>query len=392
MFHFGSPRDEVTYGVLLNVSSASITVAIVESKTAASLPIILYTNETLLRTGTTESDLRRVREALLSIILTLSQEGLSALRTHNPHARIQKILVSCGAPWAHSVARKVSYENEEAFKVTEGILNDLVQSAEEEIHTYLEKEASALDDFVVVERATTDISINDYVVENPISKIGTTCGLSHMVGLIPKELLEALTEARDRLFPDTELVVHTSLLVSYCILRDLYPHTDAFTIIEVSGEATEFGIVEHNLLSQNKSFPYGSATFIRAIAKEKECPVSDAATLVAAQGKNHLTEDPQFETQVHTYTDLVRTCMQEMTQKQTLPRATVIIVHHSFTQIFKDMNRLAYLALEKTEPQIISLEEQLFHEVTPGIVCELPIVITSQFFHKLSQCGALSDT
>ena len=391
MFHFGSRQGSPAYGVILDIGSGSIGAAIVESNPEQTLPTLIYRNQTSLRISAEAHDIRRVREALLATALTLSQEGLAALRNHNPRAKITRILVTCGSPWSYTIARNVSYENDEPFKVTKNLIHDLAETAEEEICTHIQESAPFSGDFTVVERATTDVAINDYVVNEPVGKTGTICSLSHMIGLVPKELLEALREVKDKLFPEAELAVHTYLLATYCVLRDLYPHTHAFTIIDVSGEATEFGVVENNLLSENKSLSQGSSTFIRGVMDETGSPASDIETLIATEGKNHITERAELEKQVKSYVASVMESVQALTEHRALPRDTIITAHHPYEQLFKDMIRLALLEANKVEPNILAVEQNLLHEVLPHGTYSTHIALSARFFHKLHSCGELEN-
>ena len=391
MFHFGSRQGSPAYGVILDIGSGSIGAAIVESNPDRTLPTLIYGTQTSLRISTEAHDVRRVREALLSTALTLSQEGLTALRKHNSHAKITRILVTCGSPWSYTIARSVSYENDEPFKITKSLIHDLAESAEEEIRAHIQETAPLSQDFTVVERATTDVAINDYVVNEPIGKTGTICSLSHMIGLVPKELLEGLREVKEKLFPEAELAVHTYLLATYCVLRDLYPHTHAFTIIDVSGEATEFGIVENNLLSENKSLAYGSNTFIRGVMEETGSPASDIETLIATEGKNHITERAELEKQAKAYIEAVTGSIQTLTEHRALPRDTIITAHHPYEQLFKDMIRLALLEAQKTEPNVLAIEQNLIHEVLPHGTYSTHLALSARFFHKLHSCGELEN-
>ena len=152
MFHFGSRQGSPAYGVILDSGSGSIGAAIVESNPDRTLPTLIYGTQTSLRISTEAHDVRRVREALLSTALTLSQEGLTALRKHNSHAKITRILVTCGSPWSYTIARSVSYENDEPFKITKSLIHDLAESAEEEIRAHTQEPAPLSQDFTVVER------------------------------------------------------------------------------------------------------------------------------------------------------------------------------------------------------------------------------------------------
>lgn len=389
MFHLGGKNDSAVYGVLFHISSGSVQASIVASYPGRTLPLLIYENHTRLRVSTEPSDVRRVREAILSLALTLSQDGITALRAHDRHARITRTLVSCGSPWSYALARTVSYENDEPFKVTKTLLEDLIESAEKELRSSITEETTRSKDFTIVEQTTTDILINDYEVANPIGKTGISCALSHMVGLVPTELVHAFTELHDKLFPESELTIHTYLLTEYCVLRDIYPDTTTCTIIDVSAESTEFGIIENNLLVENASILQGSNTFIRAVAEETGRPISDIETLIATNQTRHTLELPELAQQTELYVTAISDCLHKIATRKTLPHDILITIHHPYGQLFKDILHKAFLATTHKEPNSLALQHNLLFEVIPGTSCGIHMAVTLRFFHKLHSCGGL---
>jgi hypothetical protein len=391
MFRFGSRGDSSVYGVVFDIGSGSVGAAIVESNPERSLPTLIYSTRSSLRLSDEAQDARRVREALLAASLTLSQEGQSALRKHDSHGRITRMLVTCSSPWSHTLARSISYENDEPFKITKTLIHDLAESAEQEILSQLRAQNSRVgESFEVVERATMDIAINDYVILNPIHKTGISCSLAHMVGLVPTEIVSALHEVQSKLFPSAELKIHTYLLGLYCVLRDLYPGTHAFSIIDVTSEATELGIVEGGLLVENISIPFGTNTFLRGIMKETGSPASDIETMIAAERNGHLVDRDELKGQIAAYAESLRTAIDTLTARRALPRDTALTTRHPYEQLFGDMVRNAILA-GGIEPHMLDLEHTLLHEVVPGLTPDTHIALIARFFHKLHGCGELTD-
>lgn len=389
MFHFGSRGGAPLYGAILDIGSGSIGIAIVESNPARALPTIIYTNRIPMRAGV-DGDARRAREAVLSATLTLSQDGLTALRSYNKHAKIGRMLATCGSPWSYTVARTVSYEDDEPFKVTKTLLHDLAESAEGEILSQVRSNTSAAH-FEVVERATLDIAVNDYVVQDPTHQTGTVCSLSHMVGLIPADLRAGLNEVQEKLFPGITLTIHTYLLANYCVLRDLYPKTPAFTIIDVASETTEIGIVENNLLVENTHIEAGTSSFVRSVAETTGSPESDVESIIAGAGKNHRIDQDELQSEARAYIETVSTSLTTASEHRSLPHELVVTARPPYTKFFKDMLNEAFQTAAGTEPHVITLEHSLLHEVIPGVIPDTHLALDARFFHKLHGCGELAD-
>ncbi len=396
MFSFRRRNDKHVYGVLVDIGSGTVGVGIVSSHPNDQLPKIIYSHRTMMRITKhpveKEERLRRVKEALFSATLALSQEGYQTLTAYDTKARIEKLYVTCSSPWAFTVARNIHYENDKSFKITRSMLQDLIQSAEEEVFSEFRKYSSNNEDeFSIVERATVDISVNDYPVLNPISLKGTVLGLSHIAGLVPKEIINSLHEVQDKLFPETELRAHTYMLVMYCVLRDIFPRMPSLCIIDVTGEATEFGIVENNLLIENTFIQYGSTSFIRDIIDTTDKPLSDIESTMRAYGDETLLSSPDFVTHMELYEKKIEEAIQNILERRAFPSQVVITAHQSCEKIFKKMIENAIKKVTGKESSILSIEptlvNEIFHEAEPDVY----LALGARFFHKLHGCGEPSD-
>jgi hypothetical protein len=98
---FGRNEDDASYGVLIDISSGSVGIAIVESDPQKQAPAVIYAERTSMRItkhGAEETEnIRRIKETLFSSSLTVSQDGMKALLEHDPHARLTK----CTSPVQH---------------------------------------------------------------------------------------------------------------------------------------------------------------------------------------------------------------------------------------------------------------------------------------------------
>ena len=393
MFSFRQKDEDVVYGILFDIASGSVGVAIVVSNKNERFPKILYQHRVLMRVTehirNTEEHLRRIREALFSAALTASQHGGEALRELHSNAHITKVYVTCGSPWSYTIARNVHYENDHSFKINQSLLHDLVLSAEEEIVTKLRETALLKDEqFEVVERATVDISVNEYPVTNPLSLEGTILDLSHVVGAIPRDVLTAIHDVQDKLFPNTELKAHTYMLIMYCILRDILPKLHSICIIDITSEATEFGIVEHNLLTENLSIRYGSASFIRNIATATGKPIADIQTSIE-QG---LISDDRaaYDAEIEVYTEHIQKAIDDLTSRRIIPSDIVVTADSTYNGFFKDIIEQAITKANIGTIRVIPLESRVISEISTKDA-DVYLVLGARFFHKLHGCGEMND-
>lgn len=396
MFGFGHNDKDATYGVLIDIASGTIGVAVVASETANKVPIILYSKRTSLRItknkATGVEDLRRVREALLSALLQLSQDGLQLLNEHNPRAKVTKLYVTCSSPWSFTIARDVHYESDESFKVTSTIINDLVHSAEEEIASHLKNMPETEgEDFEIVERATVDMTVNDYPVKHPLNLKGSVLGLSHIVGLVPSDIMTSLHEVQDKLFPDTELRVHTYMLIMYCVMRDLFPRVHSLCIINVTGEAIEFGIIENNLLIENTFVPYGSSTFVRDIMEQTGKPSSDILSTLEAHGDDTALEEPDFSEQIASYKEKITEAVNGILTRRIFPTDVIITASRPYEPLFKKVIEQTLESTLEKKVSVITVPRKVIEEISHGSGDDVYLALAARFFHKLHGCGEVNE-
>lgn len=392
MFHFREKADRPIFGVLIDISSGSVGVGIVASIPENKLPELVYIHRTHMRVtlapNNDKDDWRRIRETLFSSALLLTQDGMSVLRAKYPKAQISRMFITCSSPWAYTIARDVQYESKEPFKVTKEMLDDLVENVEAEIMQALREEAQGTrESYQIVERATVDLNINGYSIHNPLNLKGSEISFSHVTGLIPQTLISFLFEAQEKLFPGTTTRIHTFMLVMYCVLRDIFPRMHTHCIIDVTGEATEFGIVENNLLIENTYIPYGSNTLVRNIMERTNKPAADIEGLLAAAHAQDSVAQEDFKAEIENYEGMVQAAISEILGRRVFPHDVIITTHTKYESLFKGVIARALKQSTDIQSNVISIEPKLISEITQTSEADVYLVLAARFFHKLHGCG-----
>ncbi len=389
MFHFSGGAKKVAYGVLVDISSGSIGVAIVSSPRNSPEPTLLYVHRNSMRVTTHGIEgIRRVKEALFSTALILSQEGMGVLRQHDPSARISRMFVTCSAPWAHTVSRDVYYESDTPFKVTASVLNDLIESAEAEIYTSIEQNPDISETaFDIVERATVNATVNDYPVVQPLHLKGRTLGLSHVVGLIPHEIRDAVYEIQEKLFPTTTLRAHTCMLVTYCVLRDLFPKTEALCIVDTTGEATEIAVVERHTLIENISMPMGVNTLIRSIMETTKKPATDIQSVIELHEDGSRDIEPEYRSCTDSYVDNLTRTLGVIFEKKQLPKNVVFLTQRKHNGFFVPLVTKSFEQTLSVKPHFLNVQNKLSLHTDSSVGEDLYLKLSARFFHKMHGCG-----
>ena len=395
MLFLEKKNTDTIYAVLIDVSSGSIGFGIVESKKSLSLPTLVYTNRIPTRIPHTTAEnnqlsTKRIREALLSTTLACSTDAIHALKEYAPDAHISQCFVTCSSPWAYTMARSVRYEEKETFKITKKILHDLIEGAEKVIYSKVhiasgEKELQ----FSIVEQATVDISINDYPVTHPYNLKGTSISLTHVAGLIPKDILSTIEEIQEKIFSDSVLRAHTYMLVIYCVLRDVFPKIHSSCIIDITGAATEFGIVENDLLITNSSIPLGSNTMTEYCAEASGRPAADIRSSLLDLPENAPVNLSQFEPFTSLYIEQLVAHIQKINEQRVFPEHIIISTHAPYTPLFKELIRQAIIKAVGREHIIVVIDTNLLGNIVNKSDQDLYLAVSARFFHKLHGCGEM---
>jgi len=388
---FRHKNKGVVYNALIDIGSGTVGVGIMESKKDADLPKLIYAHRSTMRVTEHKSsldiDFRRVHEALISTALLLSQEGYKVLRERSSHARISNLYVTCSSPWAYTLVRNVRYENEKPFKITQSILDDLIETAESSILEHLkEDKGQNIDSFEVIERTTVDITVNDYHIVNPINADGTIVALSHVAGVIPKEIIHSIQEVQHKLFPEIELKLHTSILAMYCVVREIFPRLTNYAIFDVTGEVTECAIVENNSFVENTYISSGSISFVRELMQKTGRPLGDIQTNLSAYEEGDGVPD-EFVENIKMYEEKVKEMIVRTLKQRIFPSHIIVTAHRPYTDFFA---RIIKNAIENTitdEPTLFFIEPSLIDSVLEGTGEDAYLALYARFFHKVHSCG-----
>lgn len=388
MFSFRRHGSGPLYGALIDIGSGTIGVALVASDLGKQLPTIIYQSRTTMRvgkhTGADRENIRRVREMLLTASLTLGDAGLSALRNIDPHATVSELCVTVSSPWSYTIVHNVEFKDDDPFRVTPAILQDLVESAETAILERVGAESTTgKDGYQIVERATVGVTLNEYPVENPLRMEGTVLNLSHVAGLIPTEIIESVHEIQDKLFPKSRLHAHTSMLSMYSVLADLFPRTHSFCIVDVTAEATEFGIIEDDILIENTFIPVGTNKFLQSVMGKRERPLADIETMLRTFADKTVTADADVTTALAEYSEAVKGGATSIRERRTFPNKIVVVAHEPFGDAFAGaVERGVRSALEK-KPNLVAVNKHLIEEICHGTGGDVYLALAARFFHKL---------
>ncbi len=390
-------------GVIIDIGSGSVTGSIVLSDPRKELPEMIYTHREsipLRSTSTPVEEVRAMRRVLFSVILTVEQKGMAVLYQREKRMRVNRMVVSCTAPWSNTVTQIIHFERETPFTVTPQMIDQIITHAYEKEKAHTGEPIKTLHDEGqhVVEKLIIDITLNGYSIPEPYNKEASEITIAHVRGLVPTPILTALHDVEKHIPRGIEVRIHTSALILYCVLRDLYPQTSNALIVTVSGETTEIVLVQKGILYEAIAVAYGVHSLIRDIAMLCKTIPEEAQGYLRAYKQNLLT-DAQEKMLMHAqqgYGHALEAALHELTLRYVLPQTIFLILDQDMEQFFTDtiqsaMNEKATLRSTTIVPLSPKHTEGLV-VVGGGVVASPRLALTARFFHKLHACGTIDNT
>ena len=286
MFGFGKHAPDARCGLIVDIGSSSIALAIVVSEIDELQPTIVWTHTEhtpIVADYTLANAGKRIIAALTSVSLEAGGPGLVALAKHDARLRITDTQVSIAAPWSYTVPKKVSYRGDEDFVATASLVEELKETAERETieqHNNLDLFASL--GLETLSGETTQWLANGYAVQDPTGQTVRELTLVHNIAIAQKQLVEAVREVHRTIVPHSSLTITSYMqhMRQNVLANTITEHT--YGLIDVSGDATEVGVVNNGHLAAVINNQWGVNSLVRELSIITQQPTSSALALVQA--------------------------------------------------------------------------------------------------------------
>jgi hypothetical protein len=199
--------------------------------------------------------------------------ALKSLETSARHMALARLgapdSVHCflSAPWSAAQTRVIKLSRSAPFIFTEKMATDLackeIKSFEEEHAERYEREGGKIR---LLEGEVMQIKLNGYATANPYGKKAKSLEAALFASLAPESVLSAAEETISKFF-SRSVRFHSSVFAAFAALRDLYPKSQNFIFLDVSGELSEIALAQDDILEESVSIPYGKNHFLRALRK-----------------------------------------------------------------------------------------------------------------------------
>ena len=288
---FRSQSTTIRYGVVIEIGSGSVLVAIVKSNQASAHPEIIWSkrehaprrNESNLATSA-----KGVMTALMNAMLLIEGEGKKTLAVLSPLATLNHIQVSISAPWSYTITKVINYNEEKAFIITATLLQSLMDAAQKKITEELKENELASDlGLTIMTRATTDIQANEYKIFDPVGQTAESLTLTQVSAVAQAYLTDAISDLHTKTLPKAAMERFSFMLMFHCIIRDIHHQMTEYCLIDITDEATEIGIVRGGILRYCTHTAKGINTIARDVAGALDIPTDEAYAFLTEPYHTH---------------------------------------------------------------------------------------------------------
>lgn len=254
-------KKEPQFKVIFDVRSSSVGFGIVEFSPVSN-PKIIYSDREYVE-FTEEQTGENFISTLLSALQTgcdkVVEQGMREVRARYTGAELSGGYIFYSSPWYLAHIKEVIKKKDKPFVFKE---DDFDRFVEEELGTH-----TGAEDTVVIEKDITHVRINGYEIENPFNKKVKELSAAFYVSEMNKGTYQLIQKMLENSFPDLEFIHKTHTLALFSTLRDLFPHNPTFMFLDIGGEITDLGVVEHNSLIHSVHIPFGQNYVLREATK-----------------------------------------------------------------------------------------------------------------------------
>jgi hypothetical protein len=391
---FFKKHSDATLGVVIDIGSASVLVALVSSDATKPSPDIIWSHREHLSLRTAagpEQNAKNIMTALMNAALQLDTVGRKVLDQALPgHGEPRQLWVSVAAPWSYTVSKTIAYTADEPFKVTTDLVSELERSAEQKIELELkEDEVAASLGLTVVLRTTMAILGNGYNLGMPGGQSASALSLSRASAVVQSYLRAAITDVRDKILPRANSKVHSFMLAYFHVARELYPTSSEYCLVDITYEATEIGVVRDGVLQYCTHTPYGAFSLARDIASKSGSGLEESYGRLTNDLFTQGTSDETIAAEVATdYETRLASLFHETGDTLTIPKTIILHANLDTEAYFAQRLTAASTMVTRSTHHVIPVSAALLkayynEEAVRDITTrhDTAMLISAQFFH-----------
>lgn len=401
MGFFGDSNSTIRYGAMIDIGSGSVLVSIVKSDQAKSYPEIIWAKREYapLRKGRSlEDSAKNVMASLVNALMLLDSEGRKVFTEITGKHKLPETQVTIAAPWSYTITKNITYGHKEPFTVSEELIEELLRTAHQKVQEdVLEHERINELGLSVIARSVIGLQANGYTLHNTHDQNAVSLKVVEANAIAQDYLIKALTDATEKILPESEVKLYSFILLYYYILRDLYPDIQEFCIVDITYEATELGIVRDGLLSYTTHTPTGAFSLARAISEILSIPLEEAyGYLHNPEPLNLLKQYPadkqaEVEQVFLSYQNNLESLFHETGDSLAIPKKIYLHGNLETERFFTEQLGIAAKRVTNSAHAIYPISQKILTEHYPEeaqialkkATSDTALLISAQFFHML---------
>lgn len=273
--------------------------------------------------------------------------GLTSMSLYNEKvAAPDEIICVLASPWYLSETRVIKMSREKSFTFTKKLAGELIQREILSLTNLYKDKYGNLDSAPqMIEHHTMAVSLNGYMVADPVGKKCQFLEINMVLSLSPKLCLDKIKETLSKTFHHTEVSFSSFTVDTYLAVRDKYIALDSYLLIDISGEITDVGIVTKGVLKSVLSFPFGKKTFFKFICTKLEIELRDATELFKLYSENKISNEfqkkvmPLFQSIENSWGEAFSQCISTLPRTLILPSTIFLTADNDIKNWFANVLR-----------------------------------------------------
>ncbi len=281
----------------------------------------------------------------MSLTLNLTASHLYNKKIGAP----DEIYCFLSSPWYISETNTIRMTKDKPFIFTKNLANELIEKEISKlIEIYKEKYSTTNGTAEIMEQHTTSVSLNGYIVNEPLGMKCQTLEMNMVISLSPQICLDKIRETLSKTFHHTKISFSSFTLATFFAIRDKYIDQDSYLLIDISGEITDIGIVTNGILKATLSFPFGKKTFFNYMCTKLEIELRDAKELFKLYNENNLSAEfkekaiPLFKSIEKSWGESFDGCLNTLPHILVLPNTIFLTADNDikdwFANVLRDEN------------------------------------------------------
>lgn len=340
---FSSKKEKLV--AIFDIGSGSVGGALVKiSSDIKSIPTIIKTTRTDIVTRK-ELDFNLFLKDMI-LALGFASRALCESKLGAP----DEIVCVLASPWYISETRNIKMSKEHSFIFTKKIVDELLEKEMVSLDALYKNKYGDIESIPeIMEHPILGISLNGYLVDDPLGKKTRSIEMNMAISLSPKLCLDKIKDTIAKTFHHTPISFSSFMMSSYISVRDRYDH-ESYLLLDIGGEVTDIAIISKGILKDSLSFPYGKKSLLRDISNKLKIELRDAKEIFSLYNKNVISE--KEKSKLEPILDLIREswvmsfkeCITSLPRTLTLPDMMFLTIDSDIKDWFvKIINNEEYI-------------------------------------------------